>query len=138
MSRLLILAGCISGAVSVAAGAFGAHTLREVLSPDMLNVFETAARYQMYHAIALMVFGYGASRHGNHLARLLHRGGFLFIAGTLLFSGSLYAYALSGAVWIAALTPVGGVLFIAGWLTPLGALKREKNSARAASQRQHL
>jgi uncharacterized membrane protein YgdD (TMEM256/DUF423 family) len=99
--------------VGVAAGAFGAHALRARLAPDLLAVFETAARYQMYHALALLAVAWAGGRWPGPL---LAWAGWLFVAGTLLFSGSLYALALSGVRWLGAITPLGGVCFLAGWL----------------------
>jgi uncharacterized membrane protein YgdD (TMEM256/DUF423 family) len=112
MDRLFVALGAISALVAVAAGAFGAHGLRARLSPDMLAVFETGARYQMYHALALLAAGWGASRWPGAAAAWA---GWLFVAGTLVFSGSLYALALSGQRWLGAVTPIGGVAFLAGW-----------------------
>ncbi len=106
------LAG-VSGAVSVAAGAFGAHALKSRLAPDLLAVFETGARYQMYHALALGLAAWAAGRLGGAAPVWA---GWLFVAGTVLFSGSLYALALSGVRALGAVTPFGGVAFVAGWL----------------------
>jgi uncharacterized membrane protein YgdD (TMEM256/DUF423 family) len=111
MNRTFAVVGAISALVAVAAGAFGAHALRSRLSADLLAVFETAARYQMYHAIGLLFIALVAA-DGNRLASAA---GWLLIAGTLLFSGSLYALALSGARGLGAITPVGGLCFLAGW-----------------------
>lgn len=113
MQRTFFVAGALSGLVSVAAGAFGAHALRARLPPDLLAVFETGARYQMYHAIALLVVAWAAGRWPG---ALLTWAGWLFVAGTLLFSGSLYTLALTGTRWLGAVTPLGGVCFLAGWL----------------------
>ena len=96
----------------MAAGAFGAHALRARLAPALLTVFETGARYQMYHALALLAVAWAATRWPG---ALVHWAGWLFVAGTVLFSGSLYALALSGARWLGAITPLGGVAFLAGW-----------------------
>ena len=105
--------GALSGAVGVAAGAFGAHALRARLEPRMLEVFETGARYQMYHAIALLGVAWAASRWPGALTTA---SGWLFVAGTVLFSGSLYAMALTDVRALGAVTPIGGVCFIAGWV----------------------
>jgi uncharacterized membrane protein YgdD (TMEM256/DUF423 family) len=113
MDRLFFSVGALSAMISVAAGAFGAHALRTRLSPEYLAVFETAARYQMYHALGLLAVGWAASRWSGALP---HWAGWLFVAGTLLFSGSLYALALTGTRWLGAITPLGGVAFLAGWL----------------------
>jgi uncharacterized membrane protein YgdD (TMEM256/DUF423 family) len=113
MDRLFFLMGALSAMIAVAAGAFGAHALRTRLSPDYLAVFETAARYQMYHALALLAVAWAAARWPGSLP---NAAGWLFVAGTLLFSGSLYALALTGARWVGAITPLGGLAFLAGWL----------------------
>ena len=105
--------GALSGAISVGAGAFGAHALRARLDARMLEVFETGARYQMYHALALFGVAWVASRWPGNLSTA---SGWLFVAGTLLFSGSLYAMAFTGIRALGAITPIGGVCFIAGWL----------------------
>ncbi len=105
--------GAISGALAVAAGAFGAHALRTRLSAEMLAVFETAARYQMYHALGLALAAWVAYRFPGAAASWA---GWLFVAGTVLFSGSLYALTLSGVRGLGAVTPLGGVAFIAGWI----------------------
>ena len=112
MDRAFALAGALSAFIAVAAGAFGAHALRARLAPDLLAVFETAARYQMYHALALLAVAW-ASNHWPGTP--LRAAGWLFIGGTLLFSGSLYLLALTGARWLGAITPLGGLLFLAGW-----------------------
>jgi uncharacterized membrane protein YgdD (TMEM256/DUF423 family) len=106
------LAGAISAFIAVAAGAFGAHALRARLAPDLLAVFETGARYQMYHALALLAVAWAATQWPGAPVRAA---GWLFIGGTLLFSGSLYLLALTGARWLGAITPFGGLLFLAGW-----------------------
>ena len=110
--RLLAAIGGASALVAVAAGAFGAHALKARLSPELLTVFETGARYQMYHAIAIVGAGLAFARWST--SQFLGAG-WLFLAGTLLFSGSLYIMALTGARWWGALTPLGGVCFLAGW-----------------------
>ncbi|HEX9053986.1 MAG TPA: DUF423 domain-containing protein [Gemmatimonadales bacterium] len=113
MDRLFFSLGALSGFVSVAAGAFGAHALRARLPADLLAVFETGARYQMYHALALLAVAWAAGRWSGPLVAWA---GWLFVAGTLLFSGSLYVLALSGVRWLGAITPLGGVCLLAGWL----------------------
>jgi uncharacterized membrane protein YgdD (TMEM256/DUF423 family) len=113
MDRLFVMLGAASGFVAVAAGAFGAHALRTRLAPDLLAVFETAARYQMYHALALLAVAWAAARWPGPLPQWA---GWLFVVGTVLFSGSLYALALSGVRWLGAITPLGGAAFLAGWL----------------------
>jgi uncharacterized membrane protein YgdD (TMEM256/DUF423 family) len=112
MDRAFALAGALSAFIAVAAGAFGAHALRARLAPDLLAVFETGARYQMYHALALLAVAWAATRWPGVPVRAA---GWLFIGGTLLFSGSLYLLALTGTRWLGAITPLGGLLFLAGW-----------------------
>jgi uncharacterized membrane protein YgdD (TMEM256/DUF423 family) len=122
VDRLFFALGSASALVAVAAGAFGAHGLRARLSPDLLAVFETAARYQMYHALALLAVGWAVTRRPGPWPV---RAGWLFAVGTLLFSGSLYALALSGMRWLGAVTPLGGLAFLAGWTCLLlGMLRR--------------
>ena len=113
MERIFAVSGALSAFTSVAAGAFGAHGLRQRLSPEMVSVFETAARYQMYHALALLAVAWAAGRWSGSALNLA---GWCFMAGTLLFSGSLYALALFGARWLGAITPFGGLAFLLGWL----------------------
>lgn len=111
-SRRFLTLGAWSGLVAVAAGAFGAHALRARLGPDLLATFETGARYQMYHALALLAVAWVAERRPGRLAEAA---GWLFLAGTVLFSGSLYALALTGVRALGAITPLGGAAFLAGW-----------------------
>ncbi len=105
--------GALSGFVSVAAGAFGAHALTARLPADLLAVFDTGARYQLVHAVAIIAAAWATSRWPGGGAGLA---GWLFVAGTVLFSGSLYALALTGVRALGAITPIGGVAFLAGWL----------------------
>jgi uncharacterized membrane protein YgdD (TMEM256/DUF423 family) len=122
MNRTFIALGAVLAGLSVAAGAFGAHGLRGVLQPDMLANFETAARYQMVHALAIVLVGAVADKLP---ARVLNWIGWLFFAGVLLFSGSLYVMAFTGVRALGAITPLGGVAFIAGWaLLAFAALRR--------------
>ena len=113
MDRTFFLLGAVLGFLGVAFGAFGAHGLKNRLSPDMLAVFETAVRYQMYHVFALLIVAAAIGHIGS--ARLLVISGWSFFAGILLFSGSLYALALTGVGMLGAVTPIGGVLFLIGW-----------------------
>src|SRR5690606_8162070 len=112
-ARLFVVAGALSAALAVAAGAFGAHALAEAVPPGRLATFETAVRYEMYHALALLVVGRLKARYGG---RRLRWAGWLFLVGTVLFSGSLYLLVLTDTPWLGAVTPLGGVAFIAGWL----------------------
>lgn len=107
-----VTVGAGLGLLAVALGAFGAHALRERLSPEMLAIWKTANEYHFYHALALLLVGI--------LARQARAPGFdiaavCFLAGTLVFSGSLYALALTGTRWLGAITPIGGLLFLFGW-----------------------
>lgn len=111
--RLFALLGAASGAVGVAAGAFGAHALKTRLPPDLLAVFETAARYQLLHALALLAVAAAAARWPG---RLTGASGVCLALGTLVFCGSLYVLTLTGVRAWGAVTPVGGLLLIAGWL----------------------
>jgi uncharacterized membrane protein YgdD (TMEM256/DUF423 family) len=106
IQRALVAAGAINAALAVAAGAFAAHALRERLDPRALEVFETGARYHMFHALAMIACGLVAARVP----------GWIFQAGIVLFCGSLYALALSGVKLLGAVTPIGGVLFLVAWI----------------------
>ena len=114
MVRTFWLLGCGFALLAVAAGAFGAHALRSRLAPDMLAVFETGARYQMYHGLALLAVAWAAARWPQSAA--VPTAGWLFAAGILLFSGSLYVLAVSGVRWLGAVAPLGGTAFLLGWL----------------------
>ncbi len=113
MQHTFLFIGAILGFLGVTLGAFGAHGLRSRLSPEMLAVFETAVRYQMYHVFALLVVAVtaGHARRG----RLLTIAGWAFVAGIVIFSGSLYALALTGIPTFGAVTPIGGLGFLIGW-----------------------
>ena len=113
MERTFAIFGAASGFIAVAAGAFGAHALKARLSSEMLVIFETGARYQMYHALALLAVAWAATRWPG---RATTASGACFMAGTVLFSGSLSLLAFTGVRSFGAITPVGGVLFLAGWL----------------------
>ena len=111
--RLFFSLGAIFGFLGVAAGAFGAHVLRGRISAEMLAIFETAVRYQMYHAFALMAAAWAYTKWPGAAARAA---GWLFTAGTVIFSGSLYVLALTGDGFLGAVTPVGGAAQLAGWI----------------------
>jgi uncharacterized membrane protein YgdD (TMEM256/DUF423 family) len=115
MDRTFLLAGAVAGLVAVGFGAFGAHGLRGRLTPEMLAVFETGVRYHMYHALALLLTAALIPRPGVGGGRAIVAAGWLFVAGIVLFSGSLYALAVTGVTIFGAITPVGGVAFLAGW-----------------------
>jgi len=113
MASRWFAAGAIVGAIGVILGAFGAHGLRERISPEMLAVFETGARYHMIHALALLCVGMVSDRRPS---RWVEASGWGFAIGIVLFSGSLYLLAVSGIRSLGAITPLGGLAFIAGWL----------------------
>ena len=113
MQKNFLLVAAILGFLGVAIGAFGAHGLRGRLSPEMLGVFEIGVRYQMYHVFALLAVAAAIGHFGP--LRLLSVAGWSFVAGTLIFSGSLYALALTGTGMFGAITPIGGVGFLLGW-----------------------
>jgi uncharacterized membrane protein YgdD (TMEM256/DUF423 family) len=112
MERIFFFLGALSAGLGVAAGAFGAHALKTRLSAEMLTIFETGVRYQMYHALALFVVSWVLTRWPSTAVNL---GGWCFVIGTLLFSGSLYVLTLSGVKWWGVITPLGGVAFLIGW-----------------------
>ena len=112
MQRTFLLAGALAGLIGVAFGAFGAHGLRGRLSAEMLAVFETGVRYQMYHALALMAIAALSDRLNG---RLIAAAGWLFVTGIVIFSGSLYLLAVTGITVLGAITPIGGVALLAGW-----------------------
>jgi uncharacterized membrane protein YgdD (TMEM256/DUF423 family) len=103
----------VAGFLGVALGAFGAHALKSTLAPDMLAAFETGVRYQMYHVFALFAAAWAWARWPDRVFAIC---GGLFIAGIVIFSGSLYLLALTGTRWLGAITPLGGLAFLAGWL----------------------
>lgn len=113
MDRSFALAGSISAFIAVAAGAFGAHALKRSISPESLQAFETGARYQMYHALALFAVAWMVTQSPGAAATWAGR---LFIIGTVLFSGSLYLLALTGITRLGMVTPLGGLAFLAGWV----------------------
>jgi uncharacterized membrane protein YgdD (TMEM256/DUF423 family) len=113
MNRHWLVLGSVSACLAVAAGAFGAHALKASFSPEALVTWETAARYQMYHALAMLAVGLAAQALRTTSLRVA---GLLFLVGTLVFSGSLYALVLTGERWLGAITPIGGLALMAGWL----------------------
>lgn len=120
--RMWIVLGAASAFLSVAAGAFGAHALKARLSADLLTIFETGARYHMYHSLGLIAVGLVAQARPSPL---LNGAGWAMLAGILLFSGSLYALALTGVRALGAITPLGGLGFLVGWvLLALGAWRQ--------------
>jgi uncharacterized membrane protein YgdD (TMEM256/DUF423 family) len=114
-----IAVGAVLGAVSVVTGAFGAHALRDRLTPAMLDVWKTGVLYNALHALALVLYGVFDRERRGRVA------GWCFLGGTVVFSGSLYALAVGAPSWLGAITPVGGVLLIAGWIAfAMSALRR--------------
>jgi len=112
VNKTFLLMGALFAFLGVAFGAFGAHGLRNRLSPDMLAVFETAVRYQMYHSLALLLVGLMMAPMGGTLIRTA---GWAFAVGIVLFSGSLYLLTLTGTTTFGAITPIGGLAFLVGW-----------------------
>jgi uncharacterized membrane protein YgdD (TMEM256/DUF423 family) len=113
MAKLFITLASIGGMLAVAFGAFGAHALKDRLDEYALGVFQTAVQYQFYHSLALLAVGVIALSQPH--SALLRSSGWLFVVGIVVFSGSLYALSLSGLRWLGAVTPLGGLAFIAGW-----------------------
>lgn len=113
MAKLFITLGALSGMLAVVFGAFGAHGLRDRLDAYLMGVFETAVQYHFYHALAMLAVGVIALSQPQTV--MLKSAGWLFLIGTLVFSGSLYLLALTGIKWLGAVTPLGGLAFIAGW-----------------------
>jgi uncharacterized membrane protein YgdD (TMEM256/DUF423 family) len=116
VDRIFITLAALSGFLGVGLGAFGAHALRDRLSAEALQVFQTGVTYQMYHALALLGVGILLARFSVDGSPWLSAAGWLFILGSVLFSGSLYLLALTGTTWLGAITPLGGVAFLVAWL----------------------
>jgi len=113
-AKLFIALGALLCAAAVAAGAFGAHALKAKLAPDLLAVYRTAVEYHFYHALGLVLVGGIASRMAD--ATFAVASGWVMFAGIALFSGSLYLLAVTGARWLGAVTPLGGLAFIVAWV----------------------
>jgi uncharacterized membrane protein YgdD (TMEM256/DUF423 family) len=113
MNNLFLVLASANGFLAVSLGAFAAHGLKNTLSADLLNIFQIGVQYHMYHALALLAVGvlsvYFPTQTGLRIA------GYLFLAGIIIFSGSLYVLALTGIRWLGAITPLGGIAFLAGW-----------------------
>ncbi|WP_372795922.1 DUF423 domain-containing protein [Pontiella sp.] len=112
-AKLFLSLGAVSGAIGVILGAFGAHGLQDRLTEKLMKTWQTGVEYQFYHTFALLVIGLLALKFQSGL---LTSSGWSFVAGILLFSGSLYALSLSGITKLGAITPIGGLFFIAGWI----------------------
>jgi uncharacterized membrane protein YgdD (TMEM256/DUF423 family) len=121
MDRFFFSAGAIAAFIAVALGAFGAHSLRSKLTPEMLNIFEVGVRYQMYHAVGLMAVAWALVRWPD---TNLNGAGWSFIVGIIIFSGSLYLLSTTGIRWLGAITPIGGLAFLAGWAILIWSLNR--------------
>ncbi len=122
MQKMLFITGTVFGFLSVLLGAFGAHALKQHLSSEMLLIFETGVRYQTYHAFALLAASWAVSVFDS---KLISRAGTCFTAGVIVFSGSLYILALTGIRGFGAVTPIGGLLLMTGWIFfILGAIKK--------------
>jgi uncharacterized membrane protein YgdD (TMEM256/DUF423 family) len=113
VTRVFFALGAVSAAMAVLCGAFAAHGLRGRLTADLLAVFEVGVRYQMYHALALLAVAWAYARWPG---TAMMAAGWLFVAGTAVFSGTLYLLALTGVKWLGAITPLGGVALVLGWL----------------------
>ena len=113
MDRMFAISGALTAAVAVSLGAFGAHALKARLSSADLETFEIGVRYQMYHALALFVVAWAVSRWPSGI---VNAAGWLFILGIAVFSGSLYVLVLTGQRWLGAVTPLGGLALIVGWV----------------------
>ena len=113
MRKGFLLLAALSGFLAVALGAFGAHGLKQVTTPEMIDIFNLGVEYQFYHTFALIAVAFS----GHWLkSRLIDWAGYLFLLGIVLFSGSLYLYVLVGSKWTGPVTPMGGVCFLLGWL----------------------
>ena len=122
LSRRFLIAGAVNGGLAVLLGAFAAHVLKQRLNPDMLELFRTGVQYHVMHALALLAVGLVGRRQAPD--RVLELAGWSMLAGILLFSGSLYLLAWTGARWLGAITPVGGIAFVVGWLALVTAVAR--------------
>lgn len=122
MERFFLVFGAIAAGIAVMAGAFGAHGLEARVSPERVETFRTGVTYQMYHALALLVVGWLAAQG---VGGAIPWAGYSFIAGIFIFSGSLYLLVLTDTPWLGAITPLGGVAFIAGWALLAWGLARQ-------------
>lgn len=114
LPKLFLVVGALAAMLAVVLGAFGAHALRARLTPDLLAIYNTGVQYHFWHALGLLVIGIVAIQLPSSI--VLKWAGWLMLAGIVIFSGSLYVLALSGVRWLGAITPIGGVAFILGWL----------------------
>jgi len=114
MAQFFLITGAVAMALAVGFGAFGAHIVQDILSAERLEVYKTGVEYHFYHAIGLLIIGATALHMPEN--NLLSWSGWLLLAGILIFSGSLYLLTLTDTAWLGAVTPIGGVAFIAGWI----------------------
>lgn len=121
MDRFFFVSGAIAAFIAVALGAFGAHSLKTKLSPDMLSIFEVGVRYHMYHAIGLLAVAWAITRWPE---ANLNAAGWSFIIGIVIFSGSLYVLSIYDIRWLGAVTPIGGLAFLIGWAILVWSLAR--------------
>jgi len=121
MDRFFFSAGAIAAFVAAVLGAFGSHYLRTKLTSEMLNIFEVGVRYQMYHALGLIAVAWAIARWPQ---ANFNSAGWCFIVGTIIFSGSLYLLSITGLRWFGAITPIGGLAFLAGWAILVWAVNR--------------
>lgn len=123
-NRNILLAGAVFMALAVSLGAFGVHALKKILSPEMLTIYHTSVEYQFYHALGLLIIGVIGFQIKS---KLIGWAGILLTAGIILFSGSLYVLALSGIKGLGAITPIGGISFVAGWIVlAIGIVKHKR------------
>lgn len=122
MAKTLLLIAALSGMLAVALGAFGAHGLKGRLTLELMSVYQTAVQYHFYHTFALLIVGVLLLQYPD--LQWLKISGYLFVVGLLVFSGSLYILALTGIKWLGAITPLGGLALIAGWVTMAIAIYR--------------
>ena len=115
MAKTFLIIAAISGLLAVMIGAFGAHGLKGRITTDLMAIFQTGVQYHFYHALALLLVGILMLQFPQ--LTLLKFSGWLLVAGMVIFSGSLYVMALTGIKWLGAITPIGGMAFIGGWLT---------------------
>ena len=112
MSRIFFITASLFAFLGVALGAFAAHMLKDKLAPDLFNIFEVGVRYHLYHAIGIFIVAWGVTQFPEVS---IAPAGWLFLAGIIIFSGSLYLLSINGMRWLGAITPIGGVCFLAGW-----------------------
>ena len=113
MTRTFFILGSVFGMMAILAGTFGAHGLEQTVTPSLLQTFDTGVRYHMYHALALIGVAWACEHFGG---KLPVAAGWLFVIGIIVFAGSLYLLAITGARWLGMITPIGGVAFVVGWL----------------------